>query len=174
MKTKLKIKKGDKYGILKIVEETSRQKYPNGQYHRKFICLCECGNKIEVVLQNLTIGCTKSCGCIPRKPTHVKHLDSKNPLYRRYAGILTRCNNPNDRNYHNYGGRGIKCEWSSYEEFKKDMGNSFKKELSIDRIDVNGNYSKDNCRWVSRKVQDRNLRRNLKYLGECAKDASDR
>lgn len=93
-----------------------------------------------------------------------------NKLYRTYRAILQRCYNPKDAGYNYYGGRGIICEWESYLDFKKDMEESFKKHLdkhgsrntSIDRIDVDGNYCKENCRWSTQKEQANNTRRNLK------------
>ena len=82
-------------------------------------------------------------------------------FYFVWAQIKQRCNNPANVSYKNYGGRGITYDpnWELFEQFKHDMFPSFKEGLSIDRIDVNKNYSKTNCRWVTRQDQNRNMRR---------------
>ena len=94
-----------------------------------------------------------------------KHWLAKNkwhrPLYDIYMWIISRCNNPKNHAYGNYWGRGIKCEWNNVEEFVRDMWEWYKKWLSIDRIDVNWNYCKENCRWVDRLTQQNNRRDNI-------------
>lgn len=90
-----------------------------------------------------------------------KHNKSYTPLYRRWLGIKQRCLNPNNCNYAYYGGRGIKIcdEWLDFETFEKwALTNGFRKELTIDRIDVNGNYEPSNCRWVTQRIQNINMR----------------
>lgn len=83
--------------------------------------------------------------------------------------MLRRCNNPKDKEYHNYGGRGIQCLWKKFEEFKNDMYDSYLKHLekygkentTLDRINNDGNYCKENCRWATIKEQNRNKRTNV-------------
>lgn len=89
-----------------------------------------------------------------------ERLKLEKPLYSTWLGIRRRCNNPNTKDYKNYGGRGIKvCErWDSYEKFEYDMGLKPSPNHSIDRIDVNGNYSPDNCKWSTPKQQANNKR----------------
>lgn len=99
-------------------------------------------------------------------------------LYRLYYKIKARCYNPNQAHYSLYGGKGIKMcrEWEgSYVSFRDwSYSNGYKDGLQIDRINPKGNYSPDNCRWVTTSEQARNKSNNIKYLGECARDASER
>jgi len=99
------------------------------------------------------------------------HRESKQPFYRKYVHIRSRCTFEWDKDYKNYGARGIKFEWKSYQDFKKDMYLPFLKHVkkhgikntTIDRLDVNGNYCKNNCKWVTLEVQVNNKRNSRKY-----------
>lgn len=159
---------GKKYGrltILKLDETKSGR-------HKYYICECECGNKKSVRLDCLKSGNTKSCGCLIHEPKGDGRTKEK--LYHVWAGIKDRCNNPNNAKYQDYGGRGIKVypEWNGshdYINFKNwALNNGYRNGLSIDRIDVNGNYEPNNCRWTTQKVQTRNMRNNINitYKGE--------
>lgn len=98
----------------------------------------------------------------------ITHGLSATNFYRRWCAINQRCNNPNTKQYTDYGGRGIKIEWTSFEQFRDDMFESFQKHIDefgknntqIERMDNNGNYSKQNCYWTTRANQMRNTRNN--------------
>lgn len=152
---------GQKFGNWTVVKKT-------GSYLGTAIyeCLCDCGTKKEVLRSNLVSGKTKSCGCAKSKIITIKkttHGQSKtknqksSKVYNSWSSMLNRCNNSNNSSYKNYGGRGITvCErWLKFENFLEDMGEP-KKNQSIDRIDNNKGYYKENCRWTNAKTQNRN------------------
>ena len=132
--------------------------------------ICDCGVEKEVCYWELVRGQTQSCGCLHRKlvgDMSRKHGLSKTRLYKIWLGIKKRCLNKNCSRYKYYGGRGINIcnEWK--DDFKSFSNwaqqNGYTDELSIDRIDVNGNYSPENCRWSTKEQQSNNTRSN-KYL----------
>lgn len=136
--------------------------------HRKWMCLCECGNSKPVADSALWRGATKSCGCLQKECTSLAkktHGMTGSPTYICWAMMISRCEYKGNNRYPSYGARGISvCErWrNSFEAFYADMGEKPHK-MSIDRIDVDGNYEPSNCRWATASEQAAN-KRNTIYI----------
>ena len=166
--SKLKDLTGITFGRLTVIKRAENQ----GKYV-VWECECSCGNTVLVKAASLSSGNTKSCGCLKHEhPYMITHGLSKHRLYSIWIGMKGRCYNPNDSKYKNYGERGIAIcdEWKN--DFKAfydwSMNNGYEETLTIERIDVNGNYTPENCTWIPMLEQCRNTTkvRWIEYNGE--------
>lgn len=171
---------GKKYNRLTIVDFNCKQ--TGNAKHVYAVCRCDCGETKEIQLQFVIDGTIKSCGCYAkeiRERQKQEYSKTKSPLYSTWSGMKQRCFNEKNTEYLNYGGRGITvCEdwlgkqgFDNFEQWSIRNGYRPNNGLTIDRIDVNGNYEPDNCRWVSVWVQSVNKRvpahkQAMKYRGE--------
>lgn len=167
---------GQRFGRLTVIKRGEEYTDSNGSHRFKYLCLCDCGNYITVRPCHLKSGATRSCGCLHKESAakqgiaNTRHGGNRRNapyeekrLYAIWSGMRQRCENPNCTKYPNWGGRGIAVcdEWHDFAKFQDwAVSNGYDKELSIDRIDVNGNYQPDNCRWVTSVVQMNNQRAN--------------
>lgn len=152
---------GQKYNKLTLLFPTKPAVFNGRKHGFYYMCLCECGNQKEIWSNSVVSGKTKSCGCLNKsKPSNnITHHKSNTKLYHIYKGMKSRCYNTKNKAYPYYGARGIHiCEiWLGKDGAKNFIEwaetNGYKEGLSIDRIDVNGNYEPNNCRWVTHHEQ---------------------
>lgn len=178
MSTIKPLNKWDKYWRLTILWEPGYIEYwKNVRCKRTAeLCECDCWNVLLVRRDYLVNWHTKSCGCfaLEEKRNRITHWDSRESwwsgLYIVYSWIIWRCYNKNSSVYKNYWWRWIECLWKSYEDFKADMEESYilhceefgRENTSLDRIDNDWNYCKENCRRATKKEQSNNRRSNIK------------
>lgn len=153
---------GKTYGRLTVLSESYKR--TESRNFRLFDCKCLCGNITSVEVNILVNGKTKSCGCYnqeQRISNNTTHGMSKTRIYRIWNMMVSRSIRESDEHYADYGGRGIGCSesWKTFENFYEDMKDSYSDDLTLDRRDNDAGYSKENCRWVSRKIQNHNQRK---------------
>jgi hypothetical protein len=155
---------GQKFGRLTVLDRDISASSGAG-HHVKFICICDCGNKVSVSGTNLRRGISKSCGCLRGdsiKQRNVTHCLTGTRLHKIWIGMKERCYTTHFAAYQHYGGRGIKVcdEWKDDFQAFYDwaMSNEYDDTKSIDRIDSDGNYEPSNCRWVTYSIQNKNKR----------------
>jgi hypothetical protein len=149
---RINVAPGDTYGELTVIRELGRI-----DGFRRVECQCSCGKLKIVSIYLLQRKHVKSCGCLVHKG-HVKHGQYQTAEWQSWKAMRGRCNNSNNPFFHYYGGRGIiVCpSWDSFTQFLADMGAKPTPQHSLDRIDVDGNYCPENCRWATKVEQENN------------------
>lgn len=166
---------GKRFGKLLVLCRINRTE--DGDNAPIWECKCDCGNMTKVKSGNLMNGKTNSCGCIRRKNTSELgrsrrvYSETEKRLRSIWTDMLRRCEKPSNKDFHNYGARGIVVcnEWHSFDTFKEwSFENGYASSLSIDRVDVNGDYSPSNCKWATVTEQANNKRNTqfVNYNGE--------
>ena len=162
---------GERFGRLTVIELIGRDEFS----HKLWRCKCDCGNEKVVTTSSLTQKHTTSCGCYYHEymsATKSTHRMSETKLFKVYTQMKKRCFNEKDKSYPYYGARGIGVcsEWVDNPQsfFTWALSNGYEEGLTLDRINTNGDYEPDNCRWVTRTEQMRNIRNNIRcdYKGE--------
>lgn len=156
--------KGKKFNNLYVVERADSDKSGKARWK----CLCDCGNYTVVTGSNLKTNSVKSCGCLIHRKSWNHYIEkSSKRLYSIWCGMKGRCNNPNHPAYKNYGGRGISIckEWKDFRNFEKwSLDNEYFDNASIERKDVNENYSPQNCCWIPLAEQAKNRRSSYEII----------
>lgn len=179
------IKKWDRYWRLVLTwRDEFRREWKRWDRVRYIECVCDCGNTIWTRLGSVKSWNTHSCWCLQKEKSvegaslcNSTHGDSNTPFYGLYKAIKNRCENPRVKSYKYYGWRWIKCLRKTYEDFKNDMYNGYivhieeywQRNTTIDRINVNWDYCKENCRWATKKEQANNTRANRVFVYQDVK-----
>lgn len=163
---------GEKFGLWVVLREGETYRFGG----RRWVCECACGTQRVIRTSALRRGHTTSCGCKIKAQGYPHRRGASfgykgTQLYNTYYNIRKRCENTRNEFFYCYGGRGIKCLWRTFQDFLRDMGQSFYEaqekyvgqRISIERIDTNGHYAKENCTWILLKDQPKNMTTN-RYL----------
>lgn len=152
---------GQRFGRLTAIQREANSRSEK----QRWLFRCDCGNECIIGIHEIRRGDSRSCGCLRAALTGDRfraHGKARSADYRSWASLIQRCENPKSNGFTNYGARGIKvCDrWQKFNNFYADMGPKPSSNYSIDRIDVNGNYEPNNCRWATKHQQLRNMRKN--------------
>ena len=171
---------GQTFGLLTVARRAPNYISKTGQ-EAVWHCHCECGNELDVRAGQLRSGHTKSCGCFQKKAaakSSTVHGGATTKLYGVWSSMKHRCTNPHDKRFKDYGGRGITVcqEWlhdfSAFQTWA--LSNGYQEGLTVDRINNDGGYSPNNCRWATMKEQMANQRpRRTKHKGREEKNNND-
>lgn len=161
---------GGKFGKWTVIGKAPNHITRGGYSVTMWDCVCDCGTRRAVRGNDLRLGKSLSCGCLlAENPNSRKHGAAGSHLYKVYYGMKARCYNPNNEDYKHYGERGIRIceEWETFEVFAEWAEKSgYVDGLTIERKDVNGDYSPKNCCWITQREQTRN-KRNTVYITAC-------
>ena len=171
--SRLKDLTGTRFGRLVVIERANDYISPSGRKVVRWKCRCDCGNCIEVSVVHLRQGDTVSCGCFGKQrraegKLEKSHGCSRTRIYHLFQNMKYRCQNPNASNYTTYGGRDIRVcdEWAGPRGFELfyewAIRSGYSDDLTLDRIDVDGDYTPENCRWADSETQHNNTQNSVK------------